>query len=75
MSTLNEFTQNLHKSSKLVSHGTATVLGRTVPAALVRNMYGQEIVWGEFSCNKGKFKGKLANNAATEEVVYVPETS
>lgn len=51
--------------------GRATVLGHTVDAILVRNVYGQEIVWGMFGCNRGKFKGTFSNNAATEGVVYV----
>ena len=67
---LDEFLSGLNPCSTLLSRGTATVLGREVPAALVRNLYGQEIVWGEFSCHRGKFKGKLANNANTDEVVY-----
>jgi hypothetical protein len=47
-------------------------MGNEVPAALVRNLYGQEIVWGQFNCDRGKYKGKnLANNANTDEVVYV----
>ena len=68
---LDEFVRSLHPSTTLISRGKATVLGHTVDAVLVRNLYGQEIVWGMFNCDKGKFKGKrLANSAATEEVVY-----
>ena len=71
---LDEFLQHLHHTSKLLSRGHAEVLGHTRPAALVRNLYGQEIVWGVFNCDRGKFKGKrLANNANTDEVNYVPE--
>jgi len=73
---LDEFLRNLHPSTKVLSRGKATVLGNTVPAVLVRTLYGQEIVWGEFNCDRGKFKGKrLTNDAATEEVIYVPEAS
>lgn len=69
---LNDFKRDLNPSTMLISTGTATVLGHTVDAILVRNLYGQEIVWGEFGCNRGKFKGGLSNNAATDEVTYVP---
>lgn len=72
---LDDFLSGLNPCSTLLSRGTATVLGREVPAALVRNLYGQEIVWGEFSCFKGKFKGKLANDANTDEVFYVPSSN
>lgn len=65
------FVGNLHPSTKLLSRGNATVMDREVCAAKVRNLYGQEIVWGLFSVDKGKFKGKLANSASTEGVTYV----
>ncbi len=71
MDQLDEFVSGLHPSTQLLSRGTATVLGHNVPAVLTRNLYGQEIVWGMFNCDRGKFKGKrLTNNAATEEVYY-----
>lgn len=63
--------RSFHPSTAVLSVGHATVLGHTVPAVLVRNLYGQEIVWGSFSTFKGKFKGKPSNSAATEGVVYV----
>lgn len=73
--TFNQFCTGLHKSSQLLSTGTATVLGSEFPAALVRNMYGQELVWGEFGFERkksGDFKKwtGLSNNAATSEVIY-----
>ena len=68
---LEEFVSNLHPSATLVSRGTAEVLGHTVDAVKVRNLYGQEVVWGMFNVDKGKFRGKrLANDCATEEVHY-----
>lgn len=67
---IGEFLRGLHPSTTVLSRGFATVLGNTVEAVEVRNLYGQHIVWGEFSCNRGKFKGKLSNNAATEGVSY-----
>jgi hypothetical protein len=68
---LSDFIAGLHRSTKLLSIGRATVLGRTVDACLVRNLYGQEIVWGPFDCDRGKFKGKkISNNSATEGVAY-----
>jgi hypothetical protein len=67
---LEEFVKGLHPSTKLLSTGKAIVMGYTVDAVLIRNLYGQEIVWGMFSVARGKFKGKLANNANTEDVVY-----
>jgi hypothetical protein len=63
---INEFVKGLHSSSKVVGYGTVTVLGNTVDAVVVRNLYGQLIAWGGFSVERGKFKGKLANNANTE---------
>lgn len=72
MSLLDDFVSNLHPSTDLISTGKATVMGHTVDAALTRNLYGQEIVWGVFNCDRGKFKGKrLSNDAATEGVEYV----
>ena len=68
---LEEFIASLHPSTTLLSHGTATVMGNKVDAVLVRNLYGQEIVWGVFNVERGKYKGKkLSNSAATEEVEY-----
>ena len=72
MNTLEELINNLHFSSTLLSRGKAKVMDREMDAVLIRNLYGQEIVWGMFSVEKGKFKGKLANNANTEEVTYKP---
>ena len=71
-SKLDQFVDNLHPTSTLLSRGTATVMEKyIVPAVLVRNMYGQEVVWGQFNCERGKYKGKrLANNANTDEVEY-----
>jgi hypothetical protein len=60
----------LHPSTEIISKGKAVVLDHTVDAILVRNLYGQEIVWGLFGCSRGKFKGFLANNANTENVIY-----
>ena len=72
---LNDFVAALHPSSTLLSYGRATVMGHDVDAVLVRNVYGQELVWGFFNCDKGKFKGKpLANSAATEGVSYTSDT-
>lgn len=70
MEKLNELLRRFHPSTTVLSRGVASVLGHDVPAVLVRNCYGQELVWGEFSCNRGKFKGKLANSANTEGVLY-----
>jgi hypothetical protein len=71
---LDEFIANLHPSTKILSRGTATVMGNKVDSVLVRNLYGQEIVWGVFNVERGKYKGKkLTNSAATEEVVYLPD--
>jgi hypothetical protein len=66
-----EFQSRLHPPTKLVSVGDATVLERTVPAARITNLYGQDIVFGDFSTHKGKFKGKPSQSAATEGVRYV----
>ncbi len=69
---MNKFVENLHHSTQVLSYGKATVMGNTVDAVLLRNLYGQELVWGYFNCDKGKFKGKrLTNSAATEGVNYV----
>ena len=70
MGDLNELLGKLHPSTTVLSMGTATVLGRTVDAVLVKNLYGQELVWGYFGCERGKFKGKLSQNATTEGVTY-----
>lgn len=71
MDQLDEFVRDLHPSTTLLSSGTATVLGHNVPAVLTSNLYRQEVVWGVFNCDRGKFKGKrLTNSAATEEVFY-----
>jgi len=74
MTLLDNFVKDLHSSATVLGYGRASVLEHDVPAILVRNVYGQELVWGEFSCNRGKFKGLLSNNAQTEGVTYVPET-
>lgn len=68
---LEQFISELHPSTALLSKGKATVMDHEVESVKVRNLYGQEIVWGMFSVDKGKFKGKLANSASTEGVVYV----
>ena len=47
-------------------------MDREVDAVLVRNLYGQKIVWGLFSVSRGKFKGGLANSGNTEDVSYTP---
>lgn len=70
---LKVFVDNLHPSAKLVSKGKATVLDREVDAVEIINLYGQRVVWGLFSVNRGKFKGNLANSANTDDVVYKPE--
>jgi hypothetical protein len=70
---LKAFKDNLHPSATFLSQGKATVLGRTVDAIMIRTLYGQEIVWGHFSVDRGKLRGKLANNAATEGVDYDAE--
>ena len=63
--------REFHESTTVLSTGTAMVLGHDVPAVLVRNLYRQEIVWGNFSTQRGKFKGKESNSGATEGVRYV----
>jgi hypothetical protein len=68
MSALKEFEANLHHTTKVLGYGTATVMEKTVDAIWVKNLYGQVIVWGMFSIERGKFKGKLANDANTEGV-------
>lgn len=67
---MQNFIEGLHPSTIVLSHGFAIMLNNTVEAVEVRNLYGQQIVGGEFSCNCGKFKGKLSNDAATEGVSY-----
>ena len=68
---LEEFVNNLHSSSQLLSKGKAVVMEHEVDAVLVKNLYGQEVVWGVFNVDKGKFKGKrLTNDCATEKVSY-----
>lgn len=68
---LEKFIESIHPSTKLISIGIATVMGNTVDAVLVKNLYGQEIVWGIFNVDKGKYKGnRLANNASVEGVTY-----
>lgn len=69
---LEAFLGKLHKSSSLLSYGIAHVEGRDIPAVEISNLYGQKTVWGLFSVERGKFKGKLANNANTEGVTYSP---
>jgi hypothetical protein len=74
-----------HPSTQVLSRGTATVVEegvplRYVPAVLARNLYGQELVWGEFGFERrknGTFKKwtGIANNANTENVVYKPEST
>lgn len=68
---LDNVRRTFHPSTVVLSTGMATVLGHIVPATLVRNVYGQEIVWGNLSTQRGKFKGKESNSAATEGVRYV----
>lgn len=69
---LEDFVNGLGSATKLLSRGKATVLGHTVDAVEVENLYGQRIVWGVFNCVRGKFKGnRLTNNAATEGVEYI----
>lgn len=71
---LEEFKNNLHSSSSIVNNGMVMIMDHTVDAVEVRNLYGQHVVWGMFSVDnrKGKFVGKLANNANTEGVEYIP---
>ena len=74
MADHDELLRRLHSSTTVLSLGTATVLGHDVPAIFVRNLYGQELVFGQFDTHKGKFKGKrVTNNAATEGVRYVSQ--
>ena len=70
----NEFLRTLNPCTQVLSTGTAVVDGHSVPAVQVRNLYGQVIVWGKFGRNRGKFKGTLSNDAATEEVSYSTES-
>lgn len=72
--TLDEFVNGLHGSTTLLARGRALVSGREVEAILVRNAYEQELVWGMFGHDRGKFKGYLANNAATGRVRFESET-
>jgi hypothetical protein len=72
MSDIQKFVENLHPSSKVIGFGTAIVMDKECPAVEVTNLYGQTVVWGLFSVDKGKFKGKLANNANTDSVIYTP---
>ena len=65
------FLAGLHPSTRVLSQGVATVLGHTVDAVLVRNVYGQELVWGDFGTSRGKFKGHRSQSATTEGVRYV----
>ena len=69
---LKAFIDTLHPSVSIISKGNATVMGHTVEAIETSNSYNQKIIWGPFSVARGKFKGKLANNANTEEVTYEP---
>ena len=69
---VNEFLAGLAPCTEVLSTGTATVMGHTVPAVLVRTVYGQELVFGKFNTERGKFKGKrVSQNATTEGVRYV----
>jgi hypothetical protein len=74
MSDVTTFVNGLHTSSKVLSYGKAALGDHVVDAVEVENLYGQHIVWGPFSIDnrKGKFIGKMANNANTEGVVYRP---
>lgn len=72
LTELDEFVGRLHPSTTLLSRGKAVVMDREVDAVLVRNLYGQKIVWGLFSVSRGKFKGGLANSGNTEDVSYTP---
>ena len=69
---LEQFIINLHHTCKIINRGLATVMGNTVDAIEVKNLYNQHIVWGMFSTHREKFKGKLANNANTDDVEYIP---
>lgn len=71
MEQQNNVGRQFHESTEVLSHGTATVMGRDVPAVLVRNVYGQVLVWGKFGTKRGKFTGRESNSAATEGVQYV----
>jgi hypothetical protein len=74
MSALEEFVSNLHSSTTLLERGFATVMENTIDAVLVRNLYGQEIVWGTFNVDRGKYKGnRLTNSASTENVQFRSE--
>jgi hypothetical protein len=73
---LAKFVEGLHPSTTLLSTGKATVMGHTVAAVEVRNLYNQTIVWGVFDVDRGKYKGKrMANNANTDGVVYERPTT
>ncbi len=69
---LQQFVDGLKPCTTLLSVGKATVDGNVVDAVKVRNLYGQEIVWGKFNRGKKhKYEGKrLTNDAATEGVEY-----
>lgn len=70
---VDEFVRRLHPTTKLLSRGIAFVAEREHDAVQVRNLYGQEIVWGKFNVERGKYKGKrIANNANTDFVSYTP---
>lgn len=71
---LEQFVVGLHSSTTVLSKGIATIRDKDVSAVEVENLYKQKIVWGFFSVDnrKDKFVGKLANNANTEGVTYIP---
>lgn len=71
---LDQFIVSLHNSTTVLSKGIATIRDRDVSAVEIENLYKQKIVWGFFSVDnrKDKFVGKLANNANTEGVTYIP---
>lgn len=71
---LEQFIAGLHSSTTVLSKGIATIRNQDVSAVEVENLYKQKIVWGFFSVDnrKDKFIGKLANNANTECVTYIP---
>lgn len=68
---LDDFVARLHPSTRVLARGIVhTDDGRSVEGVLVRNLYGQEVVWGYFGRVRGKFKGTLANSANTEGINF-----
>lgn len=53
------FIDDMHPSSIILSYGKALVMDKEVERAVkIRNLYGQEVVWGGCSvCPEGNLKG------------------